>query len=523
MEQRKQALAERFVALPAGKRQEFLAVLRRQGVDFGLLPIVPAPAEERLVLSAAQQRQWFLWQLDPQSAAYHIAGALRLRGHLDVGALEASFQALVARHESLRTVFRADANGLAEQVIHPAVTVRVPLMDLGSVPAQARDAHARDLALRLTREPFDLGSGPLLRVALLRLADDEHLLVVTMHHIVSDGWSMQIIVNEFVAQYRARVQGTAATLPDLPVQYADFALWQRHWLDAGEQQRQLAYWQNRLGSEHPVLQLPADHARRATASYRAAKHAFDIPAPLVAALRRRVQQEGGTLFAALLGGLQALLHRYTGQPDIRVGTLVANRQRPEVAGLVGFFVNTQVLSNRLGADMPLQQVLQQALDGVLEAQAHQDLPFDTLLDVLRPERGLSANPLFQVLINHQQEDYQPSHDLPGLHVSGVDLGAAETDSRFELMLDTVERASGIVGVRMTYSADLFEASTVERLGRHYLAMLQALADAADLPLGEVPLLSSEERTQLSAWGTNDERAAEVPLVHEAVQVHARLR
>ncbi|CAG9164011.1 non-ribosomal peptide synthetase [Cupriavidus pampae] len=523
MDPRKQALAERFIALPADKRKEFLAALRRQGIDFGLLPIVPAPAEERLALSSAQQRQWFLWQLDPGSAAYHIAGALRLRGRLDIDALEASFQALAARHESLRTVFRAGADGLAEQVIQPAVTLPVARLDLGHVMTSEREAQARETALRLTREPFDLGQGPLMRVAVLRLADDEHLLVVTMHHIISDGWSMQIIVDEFVKLYRARVQGTAAELEALPVQYADFALWQRNWLEAGERDRQLAYWQARLGNEHPVLQLPADHVRRAAASYRAAKHAFDIPTPLVAALRQRVAESGGTLFAALLGGLQALLHRYTGQHDIRVGTLVANRQRAEVAGMVGFFVNTQVLSNKLRADMPLETVLDQALNGVLEAQAHQDLPFDTLLDVLRPERGLSANPLFQVLINHQQEDYQPSHDLPELNVAGFDLGATETDSRFELMLDTVERASGIVGVRMTYAADLFDASTIDRLGSHYMAMLQALADAPAQALGEVPLLSADEREQLTTWGSNDARATEIPLVHEAVQVHACLR
>ncbi|CAH0352358.1 non-ribosomal peptide synthetase [Aquabacterium sp. CECT 9606] len=524
MDQKKRLIAERYAALPKAKQKDFLEALRRQGVDFGLLPIVSAGDRQGLPLSPAQQRQWFLWQLDPQGTAYHIPGALRLQGCLDVAALQASFQALVARHESLRTTFRAHEDGLAEQCIAPESQLSIPLTDLRAVaPGPARDAQALAAAILVNQTPFDLAQGPLLRVSLIRLADEEHLLVVVMHHIISDGWSMQVIVDEFSAQYRARVQGQVPTLAPLPIQYADYAVWQRSWLEAGEQARQLAYWQTKLGSEHPVLQLQTDHPRQAVASHRAAKHGFELPAPLVRELKQTVQAQGGTLFMALLAGLQALLHRYTGQPDIRVGTLVANRQRPETAGVVGFFVNTQVLSTRLQAHLPLKAVLQQTQDTVFEAQAHQDLPFDTLLDVLKPERGLSANPLFQVLINHQQEDYQPRQQLPGLTAEGFDLGASETDSRFELMLDTIERPDGVVGVRLTYAADLFEPDTIKRLAGHYQAMLQALARNPDETLGNVPLLNQQEQSQLQAWGTNPERHAGLDPVHLTIARQASLR
>jgi amino acid adenylation domain-containing protein len=518
MDPKKRLLAERYAALPADKQKDFLDALRRQGVDFGLLPIVPAPRRGALPLSPAQQRQWFLWQLDRQGTAYHIPGALRLRGRLDIDALERSFDALVERHESLRTVFRADADGLAEPVIRPAARLAIALSDFSGL-ADA-EAQAQQAAAALNQTPFDLEAGPLLRVALLRLDANDHVLVVVMHHIVSDGWSMQVVVDEFVQLYRARLQGQPMPLPPLPIQYTDHAAWQRSWLQAGEEVRQLAYWTQQLGREHPTLQLPTDRPRQAVASHPAAKHHIDLAAPLVSGLRQRAQQHGGTLFTALLAGLQGLLQRCSGQREIRIGTLVANRQRPETAGVVGFFVNTQVLAARLAPELPLQDVLQQAITTVFDAQAHQELPFDTLLEVLKPARGASANPLFQVLINHQQEDAPARHALPGLFVDAWDFGSSDSDSRFELMLDTVERQDGRLGVRWTYATDLFDAGTVERLGRQYAALLQALVDAPQQRLGNVALHDGEALRGLKAWGTNDERHGSEP-VHAVFEAQAR--
>ena len=521
MDPKKRAVAQRFAALPRDKQADFLEALRRQGIDFGLLPIVPVPrGNDPLALSRAQQRQWFLWRLDQTSAAYNVAGALTLEGRLDVAALTASFEALIDAHESLRTTFRAAGDGLAEPLVADSASLALDFIDLDDQAADD-EARLRALALEAARRPFDLERGPLLRVTLFRRSDEAHVLVVVMHHIVSDGWSMQVIVDGFTAEYQDRVAGKvpASRRPD--IQYADYAAWQSNWLAAGEEARQLAYWRDKLGAHHPQLQLPTDHARRAVASHRAAKRHLDLAPPLVRALRQRAQAERGTLFMALLAGLQALLHRRSGQSDIRIGTLVANRQREETAGIVGFFVNTQVLAGTLGPALMLRETLAQAVTTVLDAQAHQDLPFDTVLEALKPERGTAANPLFQVLINHQQEDVLPARQLPGLRVEPLALGGDDTDSRFELMLDTVERSDGGVSVRLTYAADLFEATTMDRVLGQYERVLALLANEPEARLGDLALEDAAMTAQRLRWSTNAERFADAPLVHEAFARRAR--
>jgi hypothetical protein len=267
-------IGKRFSGLAPAQRRAVYQKIRAEGLAIGQFPILArdAAAQARCPASYAQLRQWFLWQLEPGSSAYHISGGLKLKGRLDRQALQASFDALLERHESLRTVFQADAGGHVEQRIREGVTLEIPLTDLSGLEAEACDARAREEAVRLAETPFDLTAGPLLRVALIRLAADEHLLVVVMHHIVSDGWSMQILVDEFVTQYRARAAGQAPRLAPLPIQYADYALWQRHWLEAGEKDRQLGYWKAQLGAAHPVLQLPTDHARRSDGKYSVARH-----------------------------------------------------------------------------------------------------------------------------------------------------------------------------------------------------------------------------------------------------------
>ncbi|HEU5086649.1 MAG TPA: condensation domain-containing protein, partial [Roseiflexaceae bacterium] len=397
--EQRERLAQRLALAGTSARHES-AIPRRN-------PAVPA------LLSYAQQRHWFLWQLEPLSTAYHLNGALRLTGTLDIEALRSSFEALVMRHESLRTVFRANAQGMAEQIIETDCKLDIPLIDLCGLPEPQRMERAHEEIKRINATPFDLEQGPLLKVGLIRLAPEEHLLLVVMHHIISDDWSNRIIIGEFATQYHARVQGQEPVLPALPIQYADYAAWQRNWLEAGEKERQLTYWRAQLGEDHPVLQLPADHPRPSTANYRGARHEFLLPASLVAGLQRQAQRQGATLFMVLLAGFQALLQRHTGQDDIRVGVPIANRHRLEVEGIVGFFVNTQVLRNRIDSRASLKVLLDQTREAALGAQAHQDLPFEQLVEALQPERNLNQNPLFQVMYNHLREDHRPLEQLPG--------------------------------------------------------------------------------------------------------------
>ena len=411
----------------------------------------------RAALSFAQRRQWFLWKLDPDSTAYHIAEGLRLRGALDIEALRAAFQALLARHESLRTVFRAGEDGLAEQVVQPSLALEIPVIDLSDAPEPLRAELVEEAARAANQKPFDLLRGPLLRVSVIRESEFAHVLVVVMHHIVSDGWSMQILVDEFVAQYRAISQGEAVELPSLPVQYADYAAWQRQWLDAGERERQLAYWRSQLGMEQPVLQLPSDHPRKAEGGYRAAGHVVELPAALAQGLRRQMQARGATPFMLLLAGFQALLHRYTGQEDIRVGVPVANRNRTETEGVIGFFVNTQVLRSPVHGRMGLARLLAQARETALGAQAHQDLPCG----------------------------YEALRNLPGLTMEGCSLG--EKAAQFELTLTAIEDPEGGIKAVFGYARELFEPDTIARMAGHYLALLQALVDAPEQAVGDVVL------------------------------------
>jgi hypothetical protein len=318
-------LARRFIGLPLEKRQVFLAALHKEGVDFARFPI-PAgvDAEDRQALSYAQRRMWFLWQMDPQGGAYNLPGAVRLSGRLNLAALEQAFASLVARHETLRTVFAPQADDSLLQVPATAPLV-IEHVDLCTVPINQREQAVVEAAEQQSVLPFDLGTGPLLRVTLLKLAGQEHVLLLTLHHIVSDGWSMNVLIDEFIRCYDAFDAGMQPQLAPLPIQYSDYALWQRRWLEAGEQARQLEYWQAQLGSEHPVLELPLDHPRPAMPSYRGTRHEFAVDGRLAEQLRATAQQHGVTLFMLLLGAFNVLLHRYTGQGDIRVGVPIANR------------------------------------------------------------------------------------------------------------------------------------------------------------------------------------------------------
>ncbi|RZL09896.1 MAG: non-ribosomal peptide synthetase, partial [Rubrivivax sp.] len=433
-----------------------------------------ASPDSGVPLSHAQQRLWFLWQWDTASTAYHLSGALTLTGRLNEPALRACFDAWVQRHESLRTVFRVRADGLPEQIVQPARPMHIAVIDLRDSRAADRRAQADEQVRRIADTPFDLTRGPLLRATLLRLEDEVHLLAVAMHHIVSDAVSMKILIDELSAHYTARVQGLVPRLPELSIQYADYAAWQRASADQATLRRELAYWQGQLGREHPVLMLPTDHPRPSRPDHRAARHCFELPAQTVAGLRQRAQAESATLFMALLAGFQALLYRCSGQPDIRVGVPVANRHRPETEGVVGFFVNTQVLRVQIDPALTMGGLLHQTRDAAWAAQAHQELPFEQLVEALKPERGTDRMPLFQVVFNHLREDHGALAKLPGLTLGAHELG--QHAALCDLALDTTEHPDGRVTAAFGYATALFDPSTIERMAGHYARLLQALAD-----------------------------------------------
>ena len=501
-------IANRFAALAPHQRRDFLQKMQEQGVSFGQLPIpATAPTDAPCELSYAQQRQWFLWQLDPQGAAYHIPTALRLRGALNVEALQRSFDALLERHHSLRSVFvEPDPQAAGDDSQPPSRTFKVaasvqPLAASGPWLTLARHDlrdlphHQRlDQALTLLEDdiarPFDLQHGPLLRVSLLQLDTDDHVLVLTLHHIVADGWSMGVLVDEFSQLYAAHAQGQSVTLPPLPIQYADYARWQRRWMEAGELERQLDWWRAQLGDEQPVLELPADRPRPAHPTQQGARLDFTLEPLLAKNLMALARQRGVTPFMLLLASFQALLHRYSGQPDLRIGVPVANRTRAETRGLIGFFVNTQVLRAELDGRMPFARLLEQTRDRSLDAQAYQEVPFERLVQALQGERSLSHSPLFQVMFNHQQS--RPgalSAMLAGLQVEQVEWQGRTT--QFDLQLDTHEEGECLMA-SLTYATDLFDAPRIERLAAHWRNLLAAIVADPDCAVGELPMLSAAE-------------------------------
>ncbi len=505
-------LGEQAAALQAG---------RNAGARTPVAGIPVLSAERRaqpLPLSPAQQRQWFLWQLDPQSCAYHVQGALRIVGTLDADVMRAAVAGLATRHESLRTVFRARRDGETEQVVIPEGTLDLQVFDLRKVAREERDARVAETLRAFQARPFDLTAASPARAALLRLDDQVHILALAMHHIISDGASMQLLVDDLAAMYAVGLEGGEAPLVSA-IQYADYACWQHDPAVREVRDSQLAYWVRQLGvpqgEAQPVLALPADHPRLPLARYRAGLHGVELPAELLAGLRRQAEAQGVTLFMLLLAGFQVLLYRHTGQEDIRVGVPVVNRPRAELQGVMGFFVNTLVLRSGIEARQSLAQVLAQAREAALGAQAHQDVPFEQVVEALRPERNAGATPLFDVMFNHLRRDYSPMRQRLGWLVSEESLG--NEHAQFELTVDTVEDAEGRVSAAFRYAAELFDAATIERMAEHYLAVLVALADRPQQAVGDVALLGGAERQLLEAWGENPERYPETEPLHRLIE------
>jgi amino acid adenylation domain-containing protein len=518
-----------FAAPTLGAFARRLSDLRRAGAagQTGTAvpaPLPPVPRDRPMELAPAQSRMWFHWKLDPQDCGYAISGRVRLRGVLRPDALQAAFDRLVARHESLRTVFREE-QGRPLAVILPPGPAALRRVDLSEVPAGEREALAWQHLEEEVRTPFDLTRGPLLRVQLIVLGPDDRHLQVTLHHSIADGWSMGLLLDEFGECYAALCEGREPRLPDLPAQYAEFSRWQRDWLAGGESARQLAYWKARLGDRQPVLDLPADRPRPARPSQRGAAVACPLDEELAGRLRELARRQGVTLPMLLLTGFKVLLHRYSGQTDLRVGCTVANRQRVESERLIGFFVNMLVLRSDLSGEPGFTDLLRQVRDRALEAQAHQDLPFERLVEELQPARESGLHPLFQVAYDHQWQRLEGLRRLPGLHAEEVEH--LQLATQFDLILHTTEEA-GRLGAFFTYSRDRFEPETVERMARHWLALLRAAADAPDTSIARLPMLDAEEGAGLAAlWNPRASDgaapAAVADCLHRAVSAQARRR
>jgi amino acid adenylation domain-containing protein len=467
-------------------------------------------------LSFAQQRLWFLQQMNPQSPAYNMPVASRLLGRLDVKALEQALNEIVQRHEALRTTFQmVDARPM--QVISPRAALKLPLLDLTHLPERAREAEAHRLAVENLRQPFDLVNGLLVRAELLRMNVEDHVLLLTMHHIISDGWSISVLVNELAALYNSFSIGVPSTLPELPIQYADYAQWQRSWLTGEVLDVQLDYWKKRLEGAPPVLEVPTDRPRPSIQSFRGSLERFSVAEDVVRGLRELCRREGATIFMVLLAAFQTLLHRYAGQDVIVVGTPIAGRNRQELEGLIGFFINTLVMRADFRDDLSFRQLLAEVKESALGAYAHQEFPFDKLVEELQPQRDLSHMPIIQAMFALQNAPDE-SIELPGLTMKPVNV-ESET-AQFDLSLNVWERGSALTG-HLSYRTDLFDANTIRRMLAHFRTLLESIAKHPDERVSALRLLPDDERRQLlHGWNPSERSFRQDVCLHRLFEAQA---
>ena len=471
-------------------------------------------------LSFPQQRLWFMAQLMPGSAMHHIPFGFKVPGPLDAAAVQAALDEIVRRHESLRTVFEL-RDGEPVQRVLPELRLTVERIDLSDRPAAERDALARQRADSLALEPFDLGRGPLLRVALIRLAPQDHLFVMSLHHIVADGWSMGLLANELTVLYAAALARRASPLPELPIQYADFAVWQHQWLRDATLARQLSYWTTQLGGL-PAFELRSDHPRPPVQTFRGAQHQLQLAQDVVTPLRELGRSEGATLFMVLLTVFCALLQRHSRQDDIVVGSFIAGRNRQEVEQLIGFFLNTLVLRVDLSGEPDVREALRRVRRIALAAYENQDLPFEKLVERLQPQRDLSRNPLCQVAFQLQNASALTSGGASADAVPG--LAIARHTSVFDLSVTAWETPGDGLGLHFEYSTDLFEAGSIERFATHFRCLLESAARQPESSIARLPMMPIEERRLLlHDWsGTAKERDGNIgvlDLLAERVRAH----
>lgn len=470
-------------------------------------------------LSVGQRQLWLAHQLDPDSAAYNTILYLRLMGHLDRQVLKKSFGEIVRRHEILRTTFPLWDREPVQQ-IHPASAVELPLIDFSELPASQRDAMARRLRQMEAGRPFDLAVGPLLRVSLIVLDSQNHELLITMHHIVRDGWSRDILVEELAALYDAYQKGEASPLPELAIQYADYAVWQERQLQNGALEKQCAYWRNNL-SDVPAMNMPADYRRLHVTSHPAGELGFSFSKGLGDKLKQLGQQEGATLFMVLLAGFQWLLSLYTGQNDVAVGTVVANRSRRETERLIGFFVNTLVMRTELSGVSTFRDLIRRVRKVALEAYSHQDVPFEKLVEDLNPTRSPGRSPFFQAMFSLQNADTE-AVKLSSLNVEEIDDFEFQ-ETKFELLLQVASRKTGLAG-ELQYAADTYSRETMERLLQHYERFLEQAVTKPDVPLYDITLLTHEESQEVVVeWNQTEREYPQEKCIHEIFEEQVKRR
>jgi amino acid adenylation domain-containing protein len=488
------------------------------------IPLEPVP------LSYAQQRLWILDQLLPGSPLYNIPAVIRLEGNLSIPALEHSLEKIVARHESLRTVFRQNG-GRPVQEILPDLKIRLQVFDLSDLAGAEQEAQAMQIAMQEALRPFDLANGPLLRIGVLQTAQDAYTILLNTHHIISDDWSLTVFTREIFWFYSLEIQaevesttiveqqaGHFGMLPGLPVQYADFAAWQRQWLQGAVLDQQMEYWVNKLAGLPPLLELPTDRPRPAVQTYSGAQVTFHLPVELYDGLRDLSRKEGATLFMILLAAFQVLLYRYTGQEDVSVGTPIANRTRSELESLIGFFVNTLVMRSSLLGELDFAGLLRQVRETALGAYAHQDVPFEMLVEALHPQRDMSHHPLFQVMFVLQnaprQMAMQPGGLPDGTELTLKPVEMHEGIARFDLTLMMLEGPDGI-SASLEYNTDLFDQATIERMAGHYVTLIEGILINPGMPISDLPLLTKYEQAQiLDEWSGTAGDYPQGRLVHE---------
>ncbi|NPC86462.1 amino acid adenylation domain-containing protein, partial [Pyxidicoccus fallax] len=479
------------------------------------------PREDRqaaLPLSFAQQRLWFLDRLEPGSAFYNVPAVVRAEGALDVGVLQRSFEALVQRHESLRTTFGSQG-GRPVQLIASEPPLAFQLRDLSVTPEGTREAEALRWVEHESSQPFDLERGPLLRMTLLKLSEQQHILVLVMHHIVSDGWSMGVLVREVAALYEAFSEGRPSPLPELAVQYPDYAVWQRDWLKGEVLDAQLGYWKQQLAGVPQALELPTDRPRPAVQTFRGGHVDVQWPKALWDGAKALAQREGATPFMVLLAAFQTVLSKYSGQDDVCVGSPIAGRTQAETEALIGFFANMLVLRAKLAPRQSFRELLAQVREATLGAYAHQEVPFEKLVEELQPERDLSRSPLFQVTLTLQNTPVTEVKLRQGLKLSGVE--SEEKTSKYDLSLVVAEVPEGAFAA-VNYNSDLFDAETMERMLGHLRVLLESAVAQPEMRLADLPLMGKEEQRRLvSEWsGTRVEYPREAGL-HELFAAQAR--
>jgi amino acid adenylation domain-containing protein len=473
-------------------------------------PIEPISRDQVLPLSFAQQRLWFLNQLEPDSAFYNIPASVRLVGKLDVASLARALNEVVRRHEVLRTSFR-EKDGLPYQSISFSLKVPLPVIDLQEISKEDLIGRVQRLAEEEAQRPFDLARDSLIRVNLIQLNNEEHVLFLTMHHIIADGWSIGILVRELATLYSAFSLHKPSPLPDLLVQYVDFAAWQRDWLSVEVLETQLAYWKDHLAGIPDILALPTDHPRPPVQTFRGSMYSFSLSQRLSTAIKKLGEAESVTLFMTMLAAFKVLLYRHTGQSDIAVGFPIANRSHKEIEHLIGFFANTLVLRTEIDGNSSFLDLLRLVREGTLEAYAHQDLPFERLVEALQPERSLSHTPLFQVMFVEQETPFEAS-DLPGLMLSSMQIQSGT--AKFDLTMFVEDGKEGITG-SLEYNTDLFEASTIARMVDHFQVLLESIVADPTTSLSNLALMTEAERQQvLIDWNRTVDGSLTVQCVHE---------